>query len=533
MNIRILSIIKCLVLVILFDFQCYGETRIVSNVNRSEFNNVLSTLRALTVTNLLKPDPFYNDLLTNLDRHEKSLGNFYLGLLANQKNSRVKFLEYTKKSLWQDSAKLNNSTNESIFVIPEKILNVFESNGANIESNIKISRGTALFVMEAGVGPVKVSSGKNKNIGYLEGGPSQVEWVFYSKNSENRIYPTDSVMELAKVTKLNKKEFSKYYQDRRESAAKWKTVGSTLLLSSSLNQSLSIINNSYTYSGYASDAMIGLSLVSFLAASSASNVKIEKATQLENLPNFYGLFVTNFPAGSNSIQLMCFSPPFDCIYSRRINFNVTAGDVSVIFVGSNSPLDADSQTDRTVVYDADKHVYRSEFIEFSKNAEKYDGKIGMVFNQKRDESTIHEITDSSINKISSDEMVLKTTDDLITLSRRYFEIRKPENAVECLIHAGKKGSIDALNSLGEYYWKRGDIGDKNSAISYWEKAYKLGSYQAAYQLGLANIDDISDSRKLADGAKYLTFAASGGIVDSAIKLRMLKIYNDSKGVIKN
>lgn len=293
------KIIKCVLLFLFINRITNYQIRSDPVLDRSVFDNALSTLRCTSTTNLWQPKPFSVKNLINLEKHEKSIYNFYLGMSACQQGDRSNFIKYINKSLWIESTHSNSIRNGSVFILPEKILNVLESCEAKKTLNTKDADGVVLFVMEAGIGPVKISAGNNKNVGYLEGGPSQVEWVFYTKDSETRIYPSDSVMELARVARLTKKEFHQYYQERRDKSQTFKSVGSSLLLSSTLNQSLSVINKSYTYSGYASDAMLGLGLVSLLASSSSANSSIKKEVQLENLPNFYGLFATNIAAGKS------------------------------------------------------------------------------------------------------------------------------------------------------------------------------------------------------------------------------------------
>lgn len=54
---------------------------------------------------------------------------------------------------------------------------------------------------------------------------------------------------------------------------------------------------------------------------------------------------------------MCFSPPFDCIYSRRVEFNVNSNDVSVVFISSKSRYDKKNDTENVTVYDAEKTLF--------------------------------------------------------------------------------------------------------------------------------------------------------------------------------
>ena len=235
-----------------------------------------------------------------LEPFETHIVKFYQAINELRAGSELGYKAKMAEARWMPLPKGSNSPASDVFIIPYKIIKIEDALAQNAGNVENIQMGMVSVVLEAGVGPTKIGKiakpftpkgerehvGVKKDIFYQEGGPSKVEWWIFLNSNRVVIHPADSVLELAALSRLNEKDLYDYSEARKEVSYSAGLASRTMFNASIINNQVAFINQSYTYSGYASAAMLGLSLLSLVVSDAASTSSLSKLPQIETLPNF-------------------------------------------------------------------------------------------------------------------------------------------------------------------------------------------------------------------------------------------------------
>jgi tetratricopeptide (TPR) repeat protein len=484
--------------------------------------------------------------------YEEKIFNFY-SAINNSINKRIDVKDF-ESALWFPNNKNVNTNGLSIFISPQKVIESLSVLKSFNDSEATKNKGLAIFILESGNGPVKLSSGisvvkSSSTIGeakkqyfFQKGGPNNTSWSIYIDSKRHQLFPLDSVYELATLSLSQPKDLFDYVQKRSDIAGGAISASRVFADAANINSHLSYINKTYNYSSDASMAMAGLSAFSALIAlaSSGSGVNIEN--QIENLPNYISFFAHPLESGDHVTQIYCFSEQKKVIYSKRVIFKIQPSKPTFIFISKEIPEMPDTgaiinnyiwtyhQTNGSTkinqitpsIYDVGGGIAGRDYVASAGGDDELNKVIETGYKMFNGVGGLKQSREEAIALLKNN---LEKNRPKIHyhLGQFYLSIGDKAKAIESYREASVDGDLASMSNYGLSLLSDGKTEAIREAIGVLGKNAELGVPHSCFILGAILSDDTKPYFNRDAGMKNYEKAAFGGISAAAEMLELQTI----------